>query len=89
MGIKSIFTSLMRGRDLFGQPILMSFNKKGNTHNTVCGGCISLIVQVALTAYFIIHLFKMIFYQDDKIASKTTSINLDEQDIMTTTEMNW
>ena len=59
--------NLIRNRDMFGQPVLLNFNKKGNTHNTFIGGFISLFVQVGLLIYFVIHLRKLVFNLDDKL----------------------
>jgi len=65
---------------MFGHPVLLSFNKKGNTHNTVIGGCISIFVLVILLAYFGIHFNTLINYGDDKISIKELSVNLIEAD---------
>ena len=57
--------NFIRNFDLFGQPILLNFNKKGNTHTTLIGGLISIIVQVFLYWYLVVHVKRMILYEND------------------------
>ena len=80
IGTKSFCSNWIRNRDMFGQPILLSFNKKGNKYKTVIGGFISLFVLMSLITYLVIHIQKMIFYQDDKITIKESSVNLMKAD---------
>ena len=64
---KNWFTNFIRNRDLFGNPITLSFNKKGNTHQTLVGGFVSIVAQSFLIIYILVHLEKLWFYLDDKI----------------------
>ena len=69
--------NVIRDRDMFGQPVLLNFNRKGNTHNTLIGGFVSILVKCALIIYFAIHLVKLIYYKDDKISVTTKSVDLE------------
>ena len=33
---------------MFGHSISLNFNKKGSTHNTVFGGCVSILIKLTL-----------------------------------------
>jgi hypothetical protein len=34
--------------DLFGHNISLNFDEKGNTHQTLCGGCCSFLLVIAI-----------------------------------------
>ena len=57
--------NFIRKFDLFGQPILLNFNNKGNIHTTLIGGLVSIIVQLFLYWYLIIHVKRMVLYESD------------------------
>ena len=44
MGLKNY----IKDRDQFGHPISLNFSYKGDTHNTILGGLLSVIVNVML-----------------------------------------
>ena len=74
--------------DFFGHPIQLNFNKKGNTHNTFLGACVSLFVSAFLVFYFYIHLERMIFYKNDTISSYTETIQLEDMKPVNYQDMN-
>ena len=41
----------LRSQDVFGHPVTLNFNKKGDAHQTGCGGFFSLIMNVTLLVY--------------------------------------
>ena len=71
-------TNFIKDQDWFGHPILLSFNKKGNSHNTAIGGCLSIICKSTIIAYFAILLKKMVNYEDDKILITNMAIDYEE-----------
>ena len=52
---------------MFGEPILLNFNRKGTTHKTLIGGFISLFVQIGLMIYLYVHVEKLVKNLEDKI----------------------
>ena len=61
--------SVLLARDMFGHAIPFNFNKKGETHNTVFGGCISLVLKAFLLVFFAQKTFIMVTRTDNKIGS--------------------
>ena len=76
--MSSACKTYIRESDSFGQPILLNFNKKGNTHNTVFGGVISIVTKAILFAYFVIHVEKLVNFGDDKITRTNSSLSFEE-----------
>ena len=76
--MSNAFKSYIREQDIFGKPIMLNFNKKGNTHNTVFGGLVSIISKAILFVYFIIHVEKLVNFGDDKITIINSSLNYTE-----------
>ena len=54
---------------MYGHPINLSFNKKGESHNTIIGGCCSILVKLFLIFYIGRLLEKLYFKKDNKIIS--------------------
>ena len=47
--------NMIRGTDLFGVPVQLTY--KGQTaFNTICGGCISILLVISLATYFSLEL---------------------------------
>ena len=61
MGLKNTIKSL----DYYGHPIKFNFNKNGDTHNTLCGGIISILIRLTLFTYITYLAKKMIRYEND------------------------
>ena len=58
---------LVTGQDMFGHPVTLNFNKKGDHHKTIFGGVASICLKVFLLSFLItktVHLF-------DRRASQT------------------
>ena len=36
----------LRDQDLFGHPVLLTFNNKGTHYNTSCGGFVSIVIKL-------------------------------------------
>ncbi len=41
----------VREVDIFGQPIKLNFDKRGEANNTVCGGIVTIIVMATLFSF--------------------------------------
>ena len=72
----------LRNQDGFGQPILLNFNNKGNTHNTLFGGIVSLLSNALLLAYFCIHVDKMLGHKDDKVTIQASAFDFYNEQVM-------
>ena len=80
---KSSAKDSIRELDMFGHNVMFNFNRKGPSHNTVCGGIISLMIKIFILGYAILNIKKLIFYEDDKYTSvtwATPNIKLGEVD---------
>ena len=71
-------TTMIRNRDWFGNPVSLSFNKKGGTHNTTIGGLASIAVNCALAFYIYLNFRKLVFYEDDKISTSKSLLQYSE-----------
>ena len=63
--------------DYFGHPIELNFNRKGNSHKTICGGFISLIIKMIVLWYSILNIKKLVFNEGDSYATITWATNFD------------
>ena len=52
---------------MFGHPINLSFNNKGESHNTLIGGLCSIVVNIFLLYYFTTLSIRLIGKGDDNI----------------------
>ena len=43
---------LVTSQDMFGHPISFNFDKKGAVHNTLIGGTVSILINVAMLLYW-------------------------------------
>ena len=43
--------NVVRGTDLFGVPVQLTY-KGRTTFNTICGGCLSILLVIGLVVYF-------------------------------------
>ena len=57
--------SLIKKVDLFGFPITLKFNKKGDTHKSLLGGILSVIFYIFILGYFFYCFNKMINHLND------------------------
>ena len=46
--------------DMFGHPVSLNFNKKGDTHNTLCGGMLSLFTRLFFLWYLFMRISVMV-----------------------------
>ena len=71
----SYLSNIIKNRDYFGKPVEIHFNKSGNTHNTIVGGVVSILVNIILGVFVWFNFRKMIFNLDDKISQSKSVIN--------------
>mmetsp|Transcript_41067 Transcript_41067/g.62443 ORF Transcript_41067/g.62443 Transcript_41067/m.62443 type:complete len:103 (-) Transcript_41067:1838-2146(-) len=65
--------------DMFGYTIALNFNRKGESHKTVLGGIVSLLVHAIIFVYVFIHLKKMFLKEDNKNYTESSVVNLLEE----------
>ena len=53
---------LLRKHDRFGQPVKLSFNKKGRPHTTIGGGIATVLLGIYLIHFFITHAIIVVTY---------------------------
>ena len=46
-----IMRKKVKSIDIFGKPIMLNYNKKGQYFNTVLGGILSIILNLSIIAY--------------------------------------
>ena len=79
MGKKAKITKRIKDsiteKDLFGHQIQFNFNRKGTSHNTLCGGLVSMGIKTLIFCYTILNIKKLVNYEDDKYISVTWATN--------------
>lgn len=61
--------------DMFGHVITMNFNEQGNSHQTVLGGAMSILIKSALAIYVYLNLIKLIYNKGDETSSMGGLLN--------------
>ncbi len=52
----------LEGLDIFGQTIELNFGKKGETHKSICGGIVTIIVMASLICFGLYRSYVMFTY---------------------------
>ena len=55
----------IRDHDMFGHVINLNFDRRGDSHKTLCGGIFSIALKVFLTFYVYLMFIKLIFKGND------------------------
>lgn len=63
----SKISSFIRNSDIFGYPIALNFDSKGNKHKTLVGGICSMFLKIFFLAYIILNLKMIILKEQNKI----------------------
>ena len=58
--------SFTKDFDIFAHNFKLNFNRKGDTHPTVIGGLISIVLKIIYVLYMIYLLQKMLNHDDDQ-----------------------
>jgi hypothetical protein len=66
----------IKGFDLFGHPISLYFNKSGDSHKTLLGGNVSIVIYITFVFYFYYLISKLVNFQGDNLLS-VSSANTD------------
>lgn len=78
----------IKGHDMFGHKVELTFNKDGSEHKTVVGGFISIFIKAFLLWYTCTLFIKMWFHQDDKITTTNYTQDFDEMGYVEMSEIN-
>ena len=68
MNKKALKTGIKK-YDMFGHVITMNFNEQGNSHQTVLGGVMSILIKTALGIYVYLNLIKLIYNKSDETST--------------------
>ena len=75
---KNTFKSLIEGQDLFGHVIQFNFNRKGDSHRTLIGAFVSILIKLSIAYYIFIKVLILVSNGDDKISTEYTLHKLEE-----------
>lgn len=73
---------LIKSHDLFGHEVQLSFNKKGNAHNTLVGGIFSVLIKFLVLAYTTLLFKKLVNKEGDTYSSITEPQNFEELGVL-------
>ena len=60
--MKKKFKTIVRDLDMFGKPISLTFDKASETHNTICGGILSIFILISLFSFLVFRIYVMLNY---------------------------
>ena len=63
---------------MFGYVVSLNYNKNGDTHKTLFGGVVSVIVKAAFLVFIAFNIKKLIYYEDNKIKQFTEKFDPDQ-----------
>lgn len=66
----------IRSQDFFGHQISLNFDRKGDRHNTIIGGCFSIFIRLFIAWYVILKLLTLFQHGDDSVQYNETLIDL-------------
>jgi len=55
----------IKQHDMFGHPVSLNFDQKGDCHQTPIGGFFSIFIKLAIWTYVIFNFKKMLFNESD------------------------
>ena len=67
--------------DHFGRPVLLNFNKKGDHHRTVCGGCCTLLFQFIIIWFLAFRIAAIVGHEDSRLSGGETEA-LEDTDLV-------
>jgi hypothetical protein len=68
----------IKNRDMFGHPISLNFNRKGDTFNTSIGGIVSILMNILLGVFCYIKFLKMVKRNGDTIIQTSDVTDFEE-----------
>lgn len=78
----------IKEHDMFGHVINLNFDQRGDSHQTLCGGCGSIMVKTFLTLYIYLNVTKLIFKENDTNLSTVGLIDLEKLGAVDYKDMN-
>ena len=75
---KKRFVNYIRLLDIFGYPVGLNFEKKGETHKTFIGGIASILVNMSILIYTFLMVKKLIFLEGDTILQDIERFEFEE-----------
>ena len=72
------FKDKVKDQDLFGYKINFNFDRRGETHTTVVGGCVSIFIKIIFAIYIFLCFKRMILHEDDDLKVAYGSQDLEE-----------
>ena len=55
-------------KDFFGHKIELKFNNRGSRHGTVCGGLMSILLQIVMLAYLALLVKRLVLNERDYVS---------------------
>ena len=75
--------------DMFGHTIALNFDKKGDTYNTVVGGCCSILIKIFLISYVALCFKRLILFEKDDAITTVGLVDLSEMaNVVQSTSLN-
>ena len=68
-------SSLIKKQDLFGHRILLNFNKKGSSYQSILGGSFSILIKLIILIYFGFLTNSLIAHENDNTQSITVPLD--------------
>lgn len=69
------FSKWVKSNDMIGHNIALNFNKKGDSHTTLIGGVVSILVKVIMSTYIYLSLKKLYNMEDENIDLRHSLLN--------------
>ena len=65
-----------KSQDMFGHPVLLNFNQQGETHTTLVGGLVSIIIKGFILWFLCFKTYRLINHQENKISTTVGTTNV-------------
>ena len=65
----------IKEKDMFGHSVSLNYRREGNTHNTICGGIISLFIYAIMLNLVFFKTKTMIMVEDDTVVRREKANN--------------
>ena len=73
---------------MFGHPISFNYKREGNSHNTICGGLVSILIYAIMLNLIIFKTKTMVLVEDDTITKRELSKNDIATDVISLADMD-
>ena len=65
----------IKEKDMFGHSVSLNYKREGNTHNTLCGGIVSMFIYAIMLNLVVFKTKTMILVEDDTIIRREKANN--------------